>query len=210
MQPPPRLQELRERQILSKGELAKRAGTRPETITRLESGEGSAWPRTIRKLAEALGVGYEELYEEHTAQKARAPRERPVERSVGTVGVFEEKRLRSAQTREAVIDWEGMLEDVATRYREAENELGEAEEGVVPNEVIDVAVDAGRLLRLLSREPDEIRAATGVATAIEEIRAVSARVELMIEQRFGPTDEDHSDLHGVIDGVKEAAAALAS
>ncbi len=73
MKAPQGLRELRERRLLSINELSKRTGVAHETITRLESGEGSPQPRTLRKLADGLGVGYEELYEEPAVPKARAP-----------------------------------------------------------------------------------------------------------------------------------------
>lgn len=72
MKGPPRLQELRERRLLSKSELSQMAGVRIETITRLEGGEGGAWPRTVRKLADALGVSYDELFVEANAPLAGA------------------------------------------------------------------------------------------------------------------------------------------
>jgi transcriptional regulator with XRE-family HTH domain len=57
-----RLRELREDRALSMRELAQRAGVAPNTILRLESGrQTSAWPRTVRHLAEALGVEPREL-----------------------------------------------------------------------------------------------------------------------------------------------------
>jgi len=51
-----KLKELREDAALSIRELAERAGIDHTTIIRLEGGESGAHPRTIRKLAEALGV----------------------------------------------------------------------------------------------------------------------------------------------------------
>jgi transcriptional regulator with XRE-family HTH domain len=57
-----RLRELREERALSMRELAQRAGVAPNTILRLESGrQTNAWPRTVRHLAEALGVEPREL-----------------------------------------------------------------------------------------------------------------------------------------------------
>lgn len=83
MQKPPRLRELRERRLLSRNELSERSGVGYETITRLENGEGGTWPRTVRKLADALGVGYEELYEEPAAPLAEPLRKRPSEPDAG-------------------------------------------------------------------------------------------------------------------------------
>jgi transcriptional regulator with XRE-family HTH domain len=52
-----RLRYLRKRQALSQAELAERAGITRVTIIKLEAdARPGAWPRTVRKLARALGV----------------------------------------------------------------------------------------------------------------------------------------------------------
>ncbi len=57
-----KLKELRERRTLSQRELAERSGVAHTTIHALEVGKRtSAWPRTVRSLAEALGVDPHEL-----------------------------------------------------------------------------------------------------------------------------------------------------
>ncbi len=58
-----RLREARERAFLSQGELAEGAGLSRFTIWRIEDGGSptEVYPRTIRKLAKALGVGPQEL-----------------------------------------------------------------------------------------------------------------------------------------------------
>jgi DNA-binding XRE family transcriptional regulator len=56
-----RLKELRRRRVLSMRELEEISGVSHNTIWRIESGRQGAHPRTIRKLAEALGVAPEEL-----------------------------------------------------------------------------------------------------------------------------------------------------
>lgn len=55
-----KLHEVRERRLLTVRELGAKAGVSPATIVRLEH-DGDAAYRTIRKLAEALGVAPEEL-----------------------------------------------------------------------------------------------------------------------------------------------------
>lgn len=59
-----RLKELRRRKVLTMEELAERAGVGRNTIWRLEHGVMGAQPRTVRKLAKALGVEPEELIAE--------------------------------------------------------------------------------------------------------------------------------------------------
>ena len=56
-----KLRELREDRTLSARELAELAGVHYNTILRLENNQGGAHPRTIRKIAEALGVEPREL-----------------------------------------------------------------------------------------------------------------------------------------------------
>jgi transcriptional regulator with XRE-family HTH domain len=59
-----RLKQLRREQVLSLRELEERSGVSYNTIWRIEDGRQGAHPRTIRKLAEALGVQPSELIRE--------------------------------------------------------------------------------------------------------------------------------------------------
>ena len=59
-----RLKELRRERVLSLRELEVRSGVSYHTIWRLEDGRQGAHPRTVRKLAEALGVQPSELIRE--------------------------------------------------------------------------------------------------------------------------------------------------
>ena len=59
-----KLKELRRRRVLTLEELAEKADIGRNTIWRLEHGVMGAQPRTIRKLAKALGVEPEELVAE--------------------------------------------------------------------------------------------------------------------------------------------------
>ncbi len=56
-----RLKELRRERVLSLRELEERSGVSYNTIWRIEDGRQGAHPRTIRKLADALGVQPSEL-----------------------------------------------------------------------------------------------------------------------------------------------------
>ncbi len=56
-----KLRELRQRRVLTLQELEELSGVSYNTIWRLENGRTGAQPRTIRKLARALGVEPEEL-----------------------------------------------------------------------------------------------------------------------------------------------------
>ena len=50
------LRKLRDEKFLSQRELARAAGVSPTTVFTLEANQAEPHPRTIRKLAEALGV----------------------------------------------------------------------------------------------------------------------------------------------------------
>lgn len=56
-----KLKELREARALSLRELSERSGVGRNTILRIEHGHTNVWPRTVRHLAEALGVEPREL-----------------------------------------------------------------------------------------------------------------------------------------------------
>ena len=59
-----RLKELRRERVLSLRELEEKSGVSYNTIWRIEDGRQGAHPRTVRKLAEALGVEPKELIRE--------------------------------------------------------------------------------------------------------------------------------------------------
>jgi transcriptional regulator with XRE-family HTH domain len=56
-----KLQRLRRRRLWLIGDLAERSDVHRNTISKLENGKGGAYPETIRKLAETLGVDPTEL-----------------------------------------------------------------------------------------------------------------------------------------------------
>ena len=51
-----RLRKLRKEHAWSQRDLARESGVAQDTITRLETRQREAQPRTVRRLAEALGV----------------------------------------------------------------------------------------------------------------------------------------------------------
>ena len=59
-----RLKQLRRERVLSLRELEERSGVSYNTIWRIEDGRQGAHPRTVRKLAEALGAQPSELMRE--------------------------------------------------------------------------------------------------------------------------------------------------
>ncbi len=51
-----KLRQLRRARALSQRDLSRESGVSQDTVTRLETGQREAQPRTIRRLAEALAV----------------------------------------------------------------------------------------------------------------------------------------------------------
>jgi transcriptional regulator with XRE-family HTH domain len=73
------LRHLRLQRFLSQAELARRSRLHPLTITRLESGRTAPTTRTVRALADALGVQPGELASpEEVAEADRRERNRQV------------------------------------------------------------------------------------------------------------------------------------
>ena len=56
-----KLQRLRKQRVWLIGDLARESGVHRNIISKLENDKGGAYPETIRKLAEALGVEPREL-----------------------------------------------------------------------------------------------------------------------------------------------------
>jgi transcriptional regulator with XRE-family HTH domain len=56
-----KLRRLRKRRVWLIADLARESGVHRNIISKLEQGKGGAYPETIRKLAEALGVEAHEL-----------------------------------------------------------------------------------------------------------------------------------------------------
>jgi transcriptional regulator with XRE-family HTH domain len=67
-----KLREARDSAFLTQRELSERSGVSMDSITRLETGHGNAYGRTVRRLAAALGVPYESLLEESPKGKVLA------------------------------------------------------------------------------------------------------------------------------------------
>jgi transcriptional regulator with XRE-family HTH domain len=67
-----KLREAREDALLSQRELGELAGVSPDTILRIEGGEGGAYGRTIRRIAGALNMDYHVLLVETDQGKALA------------------------------------------------------------------------------------------------------------------------------------------
>jgi transcriptional regulator with XRE-family HTH domain len=81
---PENLRRLRLERFLSQGELARRAGLHAVTLTRLEAGTTDPSTRTVRALAEALGVEPGGLATpDEVAELRRVLKRAPTERTDG-------------------------------------------------------------------------------------------------------------------------------
>jgi transcriptional regulator with XRE-family HTH domain len=69
-----KVREARERALLSRRELAELSEVSMDTIQRMELGDGGAYGRTIRKLADALNLNPEDLLEKSEPGKVLARR----------------------------------------------------------------------------------------------------------------------------------------
>jgi len=75
----PHLRDLRQRAVLSQEQLAERSGVARDTISKLETGQRKAYPKTIRKLATGLEVEPHLLLGgvDHPETKAKGSSEKP-------------------------------------------------------------------------------------------------------------------------------------
>lgn len=180
----PRLRELRERATLSQEELKERSGISRATIADLEAGNRGAQPRTIRRLAEALGVEPSDLYGDLDYPKAEAP---PSQQLTLNGLLAEERRYRpNDRDIEALEQYlskvERQLENGKMQRVEVEHELDvlrafgpptyAASGDEIANRILDLGyelLEQGRHLKL--REIAEAEASVGRLDELREQRA---------------------------------------
>ena len=79
------MRQLRQQAVLSQEQLAQKSGVARDTISKLETGQRRAYPKTIHKLAASLDVKPQELIREgrqrerveHPAQGKDHPEDKP-------------------------------------------------------------------------------------------------------------------------------------
>ncbi len=74
----PRLRQLRQQAVLSQEQLAEKSGVARDTISKLETGQRRAYPKTIHKLAASLDVEPRELIADREGRQ-REPVEHPAQ-----------------------------------------------------------------------------------------------------------------------------------
>lgn len=113
-----RLRELREARALSQRQLAEASGMAESTVVSLESGARSPRPSTIKKLADALGVGVSRLIAPAEAEARMSPKEfdRRLERlrviigdGLGFFTVWRELMVEDADSAQALNRYRGFF-----------------------------------------------------------------------------------------------------
>jgi transcriptional regulator with XRE-family HTH domain len=99
------VRRLRRERGLSQQELADKAGIGQDSISAIETGKHEPHPRTLRKLANALGVEVADFFREPAlAGKAEAPETGPPNREVPIYDFVHEAALRQAQRKVQAIN----------------------------------------------------------------------------------------------------------
>jgi transcriptional regulator with XRE-family HTH domain len=208
----PRLREWRARAALSQEELRDLSGVSRATIVDLEAGNRGAQPRTIRRLAESLGVEPEDLYGAPESPLAEA---QPSAEQLPLNGFGEVRRVPSLQS------WTALVNHLANRWeREIESREVEMQAG-------DPAVSEVNLLLNLNWA-NEIRAIAGeivgVASGVLEVslgvdtsedalalfRALK-RFDAVVDSAdpwfasVGKTEPEGATVHDISEGAKRRA-----
>jgi transcriptional regulator with XRE-family HTH domain len=141
------LRELRERAALSQGELASEAGISKNAVGQLERGEFNPRPATVRRLAEALGVRPDELWES-TSPKARArlSHEEPTEQDEREEELQMERRTRPFD----------MVHELVTRQIEEDRQLMARARESESVQASFVRHENEAMKRLLEYPPEEV------------------------------------------------------
>jgi transcriptional regulator with XRE-family HTH domain len=202
----PRLREWRERATLSQEELKDRSSVSRATIADLEAGNRGAQPRTVRRLAAALGVDPSDLYGEPHSPKEKAS---PSQEKLFNNGVLEEKRRIAAYQR--------AFRDVITRR--AERIATEADDkGYEPAWILEISQDLREIAQTLldngvlgNREAypteGEYRGSWEIADALTELELAvdrAWRAQMRVSERMERQREAAAKLDSIWQRNKEA------
>ncbi len=111
------VKELRRRKGWNQRDLAKASGVGQDTISSLESGRHEPRPSTLRKIAGALGVEIEELFEE-VANPGKGPRPLSAEWALTVPREKFQREVEAADTAQLHKLLSGLAGDEYTRTRE--------------------------------------------------------------------------------------------
>jgi transcriptional regulator with XRE-family HTH domain len=186
------LKRLREERGLSQVKLAARADLNPATVNQIERGARNASPGTLRKLAEALGVSLVDLIEGNYP-KARAP----------------QPSLEDAAQSEAFQHALAVLFRGLARRGQGiiEQSLREGPSEALSRELAEYHAETAALYRIKGRRDIFGRDSDEVAEAEAAYQEVEDRIQAMLRQDIGATEEERSAARRFKDNSKSHVSA---
>jgi len=171
------LKRLREERGLSQVKLAARADLNPATVNQIERGARNASPGTLRKLAEALGVSLVDLIEGNYP-KAQAP----------------QPSLEDAAQSEAFQHALAVLFRGLARRGQGiiEQSVREGPSEALSRELTEYHAETAALFRIKGRRDIFGRDSDEVAEAEAAYQGVEDRIQAMLRQDMGATEEERS------------------
>jgi transcriptional regulator with XRE-family HTH domain len=171
------LKRLREERGLSQVKLAARADLNPATVNQIERGARNASPGTLRKLAEALGVSLVDLIEGNYP-KAQAP----------------QPSLEDAAQSEAFQHALAVLFRGLARRGQGiiEQSVREGPSEALSRELTEYHDETAALFRIKGRRDIFGRDSDEVAEAEAAYQGVEDRIQAMLRQDIGATEEERS------------------
>ncbi len=171
------LKRLREERGLSQVKLAARADLNPATVNQIERGARNASPRTLRKLADALGVSLVDLIEGNYP-KARAP----------------QPSLEDAAQSESLQEALAILFQGLARRGQGivEQSLREGPSEALSRELNEYSAEVAALHRLKGRRDVFGRDSDDLAEAEAAYQEVANRIEAMLRQDVDATEEERN------------------
>src|SRR5215211_311660 len=171
------LKRLREERGLSQVKLAARADLNPATVNQIERDARNASPGTLRKLAEALGVSLVDLIEGNYP-KAQAP----------------QPSLEDAAQSEAFQHALAVLFRGLARRGQGiiEQSVREGPSEALSRELTEYHAETAALFRIKGRRDIFGRDSDEVAEAEAAYQGVEDRIQAMLRQDMGATEEERS------------------
>ena len=171
------LKRLREERGLSQVKLAARADLNPATVNQIERGARNASPGTLRKLAEALGVSLVDLIEGNYP-KAQAPQPS-----------LEDAAQSEAFQHALAVLFRGLAHRGQGMIEQSERE-GPSE--TLSRELAEYHAETAALYRIKGRRDIFGRDSDEVAEAEAAYQEVEDRIQAMLRQDIGATEEERS------------------
>src|SRR5215212_1037698 len=186
------LKRLREERGLSQVKLAARADLNPATVNQIERGARNASPGTLRKLADALGVSLVDLIEGNYPK-----------------GLAPQPSLEDAARSEALQDALAVLfRGLARRgLRMIEQGVREGPSETLSRELAEYHAETAALYRIKGMRDIFGRDSDEVAEAEAAYQEVEDRIQAMLRQDIGATEEERSAARRFKDNSKSHVSA---